>query len=53
MNNEIRMRYEEPSLDIVVFNVEDVITGSGFDGEIDPAGEDGEDVVLPKVNFNY
>lgn len=49
MNNERKMRYEEPLADIIMFDVEDVLTTS-FDGDMDPTDESSE-VTLPKVPF--
>ena len=36
MNNEKKLKYEEPKLEIVVLETADIITTSGFAGEPEP-----------------
>ncbi len=38
MNNEKKLKYEEPKINVVVFETADIITssGNGFEGEHEP-----------------
>ncbi len=36
MNNETKLKYEEPKMSIIVFETADIITSSGFEGEHEP-----------------
>lgn len=38
MNNEKKLKYEEPKMNIVIFETADIITtsGNGFEGDLDP-----------------
>lgn len=37
MNNEMKLKYEEPKMELVLFDSSDIITTSnGWEGEIDP-----------------
>ena len=51
MENENKMNYETPVMDIVVFDIEDVIATSGvngWEGDVDPLSRK---VNLPRVSF--
>ncbi len=34
MNNETKLKYEEPKMSIIVFETADIITSSGFEGDL-------------------
>ena len=40
MNSGMKLKYEEPKINIAIFETADIITTSGFEGEDDPLYEE-------------